>query len=332
MKPEERVMRVVRAARTLRTDRLVDALASSTGLSRENVELGFDRHLELDPTRDEIASLVSSSQKAESVVVLLSSTVFVGALRAIAWAWAGAPRVIVRPSKREPHFARALVQAIDDPSVVIDESLDVTEITKGEIHVYGRAETIERLKNESRVRVVGHGPGMGVAITDGTGARDLAWDVIPFDQRGCLSPRVVFVLGDEARAAVFAEKLLGAIESTNIPRGELTASEREEASRWRATVSFGGTILTGTRATVAVSRDLVIPPSGRHVLVSPCSDPSAQIQRIERWITIVGTCEPAHRRFAPAHARVAPFGAMQRPPFDGPVDRRIVTADRSGSA
>ncbi len=40
-------------------------------------------------------------------------------------------------------------------------------------------------------------------------------------------------------------------------------------------------------------------------------------------IVAVGTDDPAaHGAIAPPHARVSALGEMQRPKFDGPVDRR----------
>jgi hypothetical protein len=51
--------------------------------------------------------------------------------------------------------------------------------------------------------------------------------------------------------------------------------------------------------------------------------PIAPIAPIARFVVSVGTNEPERvRPVAPPHARVVPLGRMQRPAFDGPVDRR----------
>jgi hypothetical protein len=72
--------------------------------------------------------------------------------------------VTVRPSRRDPAFARALVEALSDPRVRLDPELDVAVIDSGEIHIYGHDETIARDREHARpgVRVRLHGAGMGV--------------------------------------------------------------------------------------------------------------------------------------------------------------------------
>jgi hypothetical protein len=114
--PAERrrdVMRLVEAARAVARDHaaLASDLARTTGLSPEGIELAFARHLELDPEAADVDALVAGAGNASHIVVILSSNVFVAALRAVAIARAASPVVVVRPSRREPHFARALVHA-----------------------------------------------------------------------------------------------------------------------------------------------------------------------------------------------------------------------------
>src|SRR5204863_6828367 len=117
---DERVWRVVRAASTLELDEdLIHRIAKSTGLAHEGVRLALEEHLETDPSDDDVRTLALHAAHADRVHVILSSTVFTAALRAIAVAWAAAPNVIVRPSRRAPDFAAALVRAIDDPSVAL---------------------------------------------------------------------------------------------------------------------------------------------------------------------------------------------------------------------
>ena len=172
------------------------------------------RHLELEPTDEDLRRLAARAGDTSSAAVILSANVFVGALRAIAIARAASPRVVVRPSRRDPTFARALVDAAGDPAIVLDEALDVASVEGGELHVYGHDATIADVRARARpsVRVLGHGSGMGAAwISAGAdvaaAASALAEDVIVFDQRGCLSPRVALVEEAPARADAFAEAL-----------------------------------------------------------------------------------------------------------------------------
>src|SRR2546423_14849821 len=87
---------------------LAPAIVESTALSPEGVELAFTKSLEVDATDAELDQLIARAGDTPRVTVILSANVFVGALRAIAFARAAAPRIVVRPSKRDPMFAHAL--------------------------------------------------------------------------------------------------------------------------------------------------------------------------------------------------------------------------------
>lgn len=330
----------VRAARAVveRREALIGAIVESTGLSPAGVELGLTRHLELDPTDDELRSLVAQTSEASSVAVILSSNVFVGALRAIAIARAASTNVVVRPSRRDPTFARALVEAIAEPEVRLDESLDVTNIEEGEIHIYGHDRTIADVRARARpsVRVVGHGSGMGIAWISARAdlahaARELAADVVVFDQRGCLSPRMAFVEGPRERADAFADALHEELErlDTVVPRGPMPADERAASDRYIATMTYACRALVGTQHAIGIAppgAPMIPSPAHRHVHVVSCpTEKDAQIllEPVARSLVAVGSDDPeAARRLAPPWARRSPLGRMQRPPLDGPVDLR----------
>lgn len=313
------------AERVARDPAIVEPLVESTGLSREGVELALAKHLETHATDAELASLVAYAGKAERVHVILSANVFVAPLRAIAIAFAASDRVTVKPSRREPVFATALIEALGDPRVTLASDLP----DSGEIHVYGRDETIAEVRRAARPGVIvrGHGAGMGVALVTGDFARAakaLADDVIAFDQRGCLSPRVAFVVGD---AGAFGRALFEALESTAVPRGKLDPAEAADLARWTSTLDYAGTLHRGASCAVGVLDARAIPPSGRHVLVRPLSAPADLLAALgddARFVTAVGSDLPLDslRAIAPEHARLSALGAMQRPPLDGPVDLR----------
>lgn len=337
------VRRVLQAARSViaRPSDLVPAIAGSTGLSAAGVALALARHLELDATDEELASLVARAGDAPRVSVILSANVFVGALRALAIARAASDDVVVRPSRRDPAFARALIEAAraeGDKHLRLDEDLEVAAIDAGEVHVYGRDETIANIRAKVRkdVCVRGHGSGMGVALVSGgadvaLAARALAEDVIVFDQRGCLSPRIALVLGDEARAADIADALdaeLDLLEVT-VPRGELPAGERAASGRYVATMTYACRALVGSSHAIGVAppgAPLVLPPPFRHLHVAPCAsldEATKLLTPLWRGIVAVG-CDDraAARAVAPRWARLSALGAMQRPRLDGPVDLR----------
>ena len=318
---------------------LVPAIVESTGLSTEGVELALSRHLEIESTDADLVKLVERAGDVSRVAVVLSANVFVGALRALALARAASTDVVVRPSRRDPAFARALVHAAIAGGVTglrLDESLDVASVEDGEIHVYGRDDTIAEVRAKARVRVRGHGSGMGVVWISRDAdleqaAGGLADDVVAFDQRGCLSPRIAFVHGDEARALELADALHAELErrAVTVPRGDVPVDERAAAGRYVATMTYACRALVGLQHGIGVAppgTPLVLPPPYRHVHVAACETLEAAAQLLAplaKGVVTVGSDDAsAARVLAPRWARLASIGAMQRPPLDGPVDLR----------
>ncbi|HSO32996.1 MAG TPA: acyl-CoA reductase [Labilithrix sp.] len=335
------VRRLQRAARAALADRaaLVPAIVESTGLSPEGVELALDRHVEIEATDADLERLVERAGDAARVSVVLSANVFVGALRALALARAASTDVVVRPSRRDPAFARALVEAAiqgGDRWLRLDEALDVASVEVGEIHVYGRDDTIADVRRRARVRVRGHGSGMGVVWISRAAeldvvARGLAEDVVVFDQRGCLSPRIAFVEGDEARASALADALHAELErlATLVPRGALPAEERAAAGRYVATMTYACRALVGSQHAIGIAppgAPLVLPPPWRHLHVAASGsieEAARLLAPLARGVVTLGSDDlAAARRLAPPWARLAAIGRLQRPPLDGPVDLR----------
>lgn len=333
--------RLLAAARLVARDlAIVAPLVESTGLSREGVVLALARYLELDPSDEDLASLVTRAVPSSRVHVILSANVFTAALRALAVAWASSEHVTVRPSRRDPVFTRALVRALDDDRLVVEESMDVADVEEGEIHVYGRDDTMDSVRRAARPAVVvrGHGAGMGVAFVGRADERDgavraIADDVVVFDQRGCLSPRVVIVEGGSPRALDIAESLSARLSTLEraVPRGTLSDDERRASGRYVETMSFAGQVLRGSAHAVAVgdaATPVVVPPTGRHVHVLAVRQPDEArrwLAPVARSIVAVGCNDEASGRSVAGgaeHVRLSRLGWMQRPPLDGPVDLR----------
>jgi hypothetical protein len=330
------VRRLLEASREVHGGRarLASAIGRAAALSPEGVELGF-ASLERDASDEDLRLLVARAGEVPQVHVVLSANVFTAALRAIAVARAAASRVSVRPSSRDPILACALVETVVDPAIVVAPDRDVESIGEGEIHVFGRSETIAAVRAKARVAVRAHGPGLGVAAI-GAGsleglAESVAADVVPFDQRGCLSPRIALVVGDGARAADFAAALHERLEGwgARVPRGRLTSDERHEATRWMDAATFAGRCWTGSDHAVALAPEqgpLSVPPAGRHVLVAGAAgweEAFARLAPCAAFVVAVGTNDPVRAApLAPPRARILALGRMQRPPFDGPVDLR----------
>ena len=350
---EERASRV--RAILAASRRLVDAedplgrearrlLPAATGLSGAGVELGLSRHLETSASDEEIELLANRMGTAPRVHVLLSANVFVGVVRATALAVAASPSVRIRPSSREAVIAPLLLRAVSEAGAPSDlELCDRLEPRAGEVvHVYGRHDTIAAVARESPpgVRVVGHGPGFGVAYVDAESralelaAERMSWDVIAFDQRGCLSPRIALVDGSPRSVETFGEILASELEKREreVPRGSLSDAERSEQVLYRSTASAVGRCRIGPTSAVGIDvspHALPLPPPGRNLHVARVTSPD-DFERLLAPFRGAITCIGHQGETSPARelllfargARSQMLGRMQSPPLDGPADLR----------
>jgi hypothetical protein len=163
---------------------------------------------------------------------------------------------------------------------------------------------------------------------------------VPFDQRGCLSPRFVLYDGDAGGAERLAARLHAALgaRGVGVPRGALEADTLAELSAFRALAQALGPIWQGEHHLVTLDPKpsaLELAPAARVVPVLPCGsgDVARLLQPWARFVTAVGAGVGADA--APGGlgagvldlcpwARPSALGRMQRPPLDGPVDRRAV--------
>ncbi|WP_437572758.1 acyl-CoA reductase [Sorangium sp. So ce542] len=338
-------------------------LPGTSGLSPEGVELALGRHLEIAPSSGDLDALVATAGRARRCHVVLAANVCTAPLRAIAVAAATAPEVLVRPSRRDPVVAELLARALSADegfardggaiALVADVALgDAGAQAAGEeprdgapraeLHVYGSDQTVATLRAQAGrgVLVRGHGAGLGLAVVGpdarlAEAARDIADDVVPFDQRGCLSPRFVLVEGPAERAEALARALHEALAAagTRVPRGPLDGAARAEVAMYRATLEAVGSFREGEGHGVGVDpapRSLLLPPAARvvHVAASSAGAARALLAPIRGAITAIGAggggeLARAVSDAAP-RARVSALGWMQRPPLDGPVDLRAL--------
>ena len=339
--PLARVRRLVEAAGKLADpghplgQRARARLGASTGLSPAGVEWGLTRCLEANPSDAEFAALCQSVPRVERAYVLLSANVFVAAHRAIALALAASSSVEVRASRREREMAALLAEASGGLFRLVDELLP----SPGDhLWAYGSDSTLDALRSHLPAGVVlhPHGPGLGIAVLAapsdlGQAARALAGDVVVFDQRGCLSPRVAFFEGDAELGARFAALLAEALTvlEEEVPRGEITREEAADQVRLRDTWCYAGDLWPAGKGWVTFDgrpERPFIPPVGRnvHVIVTPEIAPL--LRSIAPLIVGVGVAGPdrlsAQMETLLPHARISALGKMQCPRFDGPVDRR----------
>jgi hypothetical protein len=307
-------------------------LPNTTRLSLAGIELALRECLELSPSESELAALCASVSPSPRVHVSLSSTVFVGAHRALALALASSPHVFARPSRRDPTFLRLLQRATG----ALFDVVEVLEPSAGEaLWAYGSDATLAAIRETlpAGVRLYAHGSGVGVAIVaeehvNRDTASALARDIVPFDQRGCLSPRLALVCGGEDAALEFSHLLAAALDEQErgIPLGELDADERAAIVRFRDTLAYAGRVTPAGKGWVSTGTVPLLAPVGRNMHVMATATPLDVLGPLAPGIAALGVAgAPALRESLSqglTGARASPLGVMQRPAFDGPVDQR----------
>ncbi len=337
---ERRVWRLVEAARRIAdtTDELgVRArrrLLEVTGLSPAAIDLGISNSLEVDPSPEEVQRLCARASKAPKTWVVLSANVFVGAHRAIAYALASSPRVLVRPSRRDPVLAELLNEA--DPEL-FELTVELAPQPGEQVHAYGSDESMRRIAEELQedVTLLAHGSGVGAGVVFPgadleAAAKGFSLDAVVFEQRGCLSPRVIGV-----HASCDVERFVAVLEAglerwaQRVPPPERTLDERAEWAWYQELAQQVGTLRRcahGSVLSLSRSQRLIIPPEGRNLVVFTSPDPLAQMVELRALLTSVGVAgsqsDVSRAKQLLPTARVALPGSMQAPPFDGPVDLR----------
>jgi hypothetical protein len=319
--PENAAARAVRAR-----------LLETTGLSSAGIERALSHALEIRASDAERQALLACTPESPRAHVLLSSNVFVAALRAIAIGLASSASVRVRASRRDPALAEALHALAPDSFELVSDAL--SPMAGEHFWAYGTDATLAELR-ASLPRGVwfhAHGAGFAAVVVDArewtrTDARAIALDAALFDQQGCLSPRVVCVRGTPDQARIVANALADELSALaqELPHGLKTATEQAEARRNRDAAAYAFELFDAGQGWVSCASELVIPPSGRNLHVIDTTDPVTALTPFAAHVTSIAANTRALRdelRSPFAAARVVELGELQRPPLDGPVDRR----------
>ena len=313
-------------------------LPSVTGLSIQGVELALNHSLEHRATRSDLRTLANNATKVSRAHVLLSSNVFVAALRAIAIAVASSEKVEVRASRREPVMSSLLSEGAGGVFELVSA---LAPVPGDHLWAFGASRTLASLREELPGGVIlhGHGPGFGAAVIQQRAQQEpsteilagLAQDVALFDQRGCLSPRIVVLVGEASWAHDWVQAIAAELAAVqhSVPRGTLTPDEAADITRFRDSASFAMDTLAAGKGWLSFDDSgqlLHVPPTGRCLHVMRTSDALRVPTQLRGKLTSIGL-EPydnLERHFATAFpgVRLARIGQMQKPPLDGPVDQR----------
>ena len=345
-----------------------DALMRTTGLTPQMVDWGLRSTLET-VRRETLLELVRASEVAfedesttplELLGVVLAGNVFAATVRALFVPLLFGVPVITKVSSKESSFAGLLQRSLSRADSVLAAALQVVAFTGGDesaerslfantdgASVYGSDETIEAIRQRvgDRFSLLAHGHGLSAAVCGKPALSEsqiertiaaVALDVAAYDQRGCLSPQVIYV--EEAKrgtAEVFAERLsregLTAL-SIALPRGEPPLYVGAAQAQWRGTGEIEGSLYEGPDHAVVVKRDGPPrwSPGYRNVTVVGVASLAQAIKSMapfEGHVKCIGVDANSKaelltflRRRPKNTAYACTIGSMQTPPFDAPAD------------
>ena len=267
--------------------------------------------------------------------------------------------VLGKTASHEPVLAPLFARMLAREDAVLGDCVAVTWWSGGDeereaavlqharlvVH-YGGEAAIQSLRARAPTRTtfVEHGPRISFALLrnpDSAAARDLARAVAIFDQQGCVSPQLAYVLGSPDQARAFAEMTAGAMLAleTELPRGRIDAAEAAAIHALRTRAEFGAaaTLWSGERLawTVIYMDEPVFEGTclNRTLLIKPVASLHALAVLLEPFQEFLQTAGVAgfsgdelnHVATALADigvSRVAPLSAMPWPPVTWHHDGR----------
>ena len=365
---EERAHWLSQAARTLarQAEDGRDALSSTTGLSIPMVEWAVRTTLDT-MTGDAMRGLAQSAQKGTDrapdpiamLSVVLAGNVFTASVRGIVVPLLFGVPVLVKASSSETLFPAMLCDALRSADSRLGAAMSVVVFPGGDVEreaalidsaeavsVYGGDATVEAMAARlGNTPLIAHGHGVSVAYCGnhaieeahiGHTISSLSLDICAYDQRGCLSPQLVYVEeSSELSVMDFAERLakegLTPLSRT-LPRGPLPVSVGAAQAQWRGVAEVEGSLVRGDTYAVSVreSQPIRWSPGFRNVTVTPVRalDEALQAMRpIGSNLKCVGADSASipelEARLADSptlSAYACTIGTMQTPSLDAPAD------------
>jgi len=240
-------------------------------LSQENFTLALDWIFSLW-TEERISAALAKNPFKKSkyaVQILAGNTPAIIAQGFLQSALLHIPQCIKVPCEQSI-FAKLLQQSFKEKALPPFEmnawqdnlSEFYTKLAQADLVIaYGQDETLDTLKKyiSSHTTFICHGHAESAAIlfkesANRTYLEKLKYDMLSYDQRGCLSPRMVFVekggeLSPEMCAKIFAEEILPPL-AQQLPRGGLFDGEAALILHQRNVYGFRGQVYSGPDWTV----------------------------------------------------------------------------------
>ena len=194
-------------------DALMESITTQRLLGLLDELLGS--HKALDEFVDRLSGLKRKAFGADLAFLILAGNIVGIGIWDIVFCLLCKTPVLVKPSSDEPVLPTLFAQTLEKFAPELSQAVavipfpsereDLLSVALKEcdaVIVYGTDETVEAVKRRTpaKVRFVERGHRFSVAIVDAAFADErtaelLALDIARFDQRGCLSPQVCFVVG-----------------------------------------------------------------------------------------------------------------------------------------
>jgi hypothetical protein len=360
-------IRLLGADRTLSAD-LRHELQASTGLSPEMIEWGLDTTLStIRPdvlgglARDITGTRGLVPVPAKLVVVVLAGNIFSAAVRAMFLPLLTGAPVLVKGASQDsvlPRFMLHAMRAID-PEIakrceLVGFSREAPDAARAllaqadVVSLYGDDDTLETLAAQTKrnATIIRHGYGISAsyvsrdALDNAASAKDaaerVALDIAAYDQRGCLSPQVVYVqhgssTGTRGFAKLLFEEALPQVEQL-LPPGVMTVADQAMALQWRGAAQVRGEFFDARTFAVSYeARSAPRPsPGGRLISVYECDSPddfARAVSPMGSALKCVGVAGAREHRIHLAQClrltaapRICRAGEMQTPPFQAYAD------------
>ncbi len=295
--------------------------------------------LDADAMAELVARELGDGQPAPSTVAwVLASNVPALAIPAIALGCLAGATVVVKSGRADTVSAPAFHRALTAVDPELAATVHVTYWAGGdrtvEDDVFGRADVVVASGSDATMaalaprlgdRLLAHGTrascivvGPDAAEVADDVAGDVARDVALYDQRGCLSPHVVYVAGD---ATAFAARLAAAL-AAQPASGPATLEERAARRTLLAEAEWNGETLVGDGVLVGPATPFRPTGGGRVVRVQAVHDvaevpallPAGGIECVG-YAGALPDVEPFRRLGV---ARLCPVGRMQAPALAWP--------------
>jgi hypothetical protein len=369
---EERARWLSQAATSLasQVDDARDALSETTGLSIPMVEWAARTTLDTI-TEEEMLGLAEAARKGTDrppnpiamLSVVLAGNVFTASVRGIVVPLLFGVPVLVKASSTETLFPAMLRDALRSTDSRLGAAMSLVAFPGGDVEreaalvelaeavsVYGGDATVEAMTARlESTPLIAHGHGVSVAYCGHNALEDahightissLSLDICAYDQRGCLSPQLVYVEDTPDLSLMdFAERLakegLGPL-SRMLPRGPLPVSVGAAQTQWRGIAEVEGSLIRGDTYAVSVREAQPIrwSPAFRNVTVAPVHglDEALQaMQPIGSSLKCIGadlaSIPEVEARLVSSptlSATTCAIGTMQTPSLDALADGRPI--------